>query len=77
MVYSPNHPNVTKLGYILEHRLVMEKKIGRYLKPREVVHHINKDREDNRLENLELTPNQAKHNDYHPRTRDKITGRFI
>lgn len=40
--------------YILEHRYLMEKKIGRPLKKDEHVHHINGDRHDNRLSNLKL-----------------------
>lgn len=58
--YTPDHPNASKVspkGYILEHRLVMEKKIGRYLTKKEVVHHINSVRDDNSLENLVLTTN--------------------
>ena len=40
--------------HIYEHRLVMEQKVGRALRSDERVHHINGDRSDNRVENLEL-----------------------
>jgi len=64
-IMRPDHPYCTKEGYVFEHRLVMEEKIGRLLKPEEVVHHINGIRTDNRPENLQLFQNGAEHQRYH------------
>lgn len=65
LIHCPNHPYCNIDGYVPEHRLVMEKHLRRYLKPKEVVHHINEKRTDNRLENLWLFESKNKHLIYH------------
>src|SRR5438046_3087555 len=51
--------------YRKEHRLVMERVLGRSLLKTEVVHHKNHIKNDNRPENLEVVRNQAEHMSRH------------
>lgn len=54
MLVGKTYPGARAKGIILEHRFVMQEKLGRQLKPSEYVHHKNGIRTDNRPENLEL-----------------------
>jgi hypothetical protein len=76
-----NHPNANSDGYILEHRLVAEQTIGRFLKNTEIVHHINGIKIDNRPENLYLFFSNSAHikshgNQHHPKL-SKLTSNLL
>lgn len=58
-------PKVQGGRYIAEHRLVAERTIGRLLLPGEVVHHKNRDRADNRPENLQVLASVSEHRKLH------------
>lgn len=71
-----------KRGYVLlningkkfyEHRVVMEKHLGRPLTRSEVVHHINKKLDDNRLENLMLFKDHSDHVKHHINIRKNLS----
>lgn len=64
-IYLPKHPYSNKQGYVFEHRLVVEKDIGRYLLPTEVVHHIDYSKTNNKVDNLQLLSSNAEHKDIH------------
>ena len=53
-IHMPDHPLSSKSGYVREHRLVVEKHLGRYLEKFEIVHHIDGDTLNNSIENLQV-----------------------
>lgn len=70
MVYIPSHPHASKEGYVMEHILVMEEALGRYIREDEEVHHINHIRDDNRPENLQVMT-KKEHASYHLKERHR------
>lgn len=74
-IYSPEHPFKDKHNYVKEHRLVMEKFLGRFLEKTEHIHHMNHTRNDNRIENLMIVT-ATSHRKFHPvsdETRKKLS----
>lgn len=63
-IYCPEHP-FNRNGYVAEHRLVVEKKIGRYLTEKEVVHHIDFNKKNNHIDNLMLFTSSGEHMNFH------------
>lgn len=56
----PDHPNVNKKGYVMEHRLVYEEYYKCCLLPWAEIHHINENKKDNRIQNL-MTLSTSQH----------------
>lgn len=65
LVARPDHPAADRDGYVPEHRVVVEERIGRRLTDSERVHHVNEDKSDNRPDNLWLFPDDSAHALWH------------
>ena len=75
LAYVPKHPHAHNDGYVMLHTVLMERQLGRYLTDDEVVHHVNHDRQDNRMENLQLMKKKD-HMSMHMKERHAQRGRL-
>lgn len=61
LVLAPDHPHANACGYVREHRLILERVLGRYLLPTEVVDHFDGRHANNRPSNLRLFASNRDH----------------
>lgn len=64
-VYIPAHPHAMSNGCVYEHIIQAEKKLGRFLRDGEVVHHKDRNRTNNKAENLMVFKTVKDHTMYH------------
>ena len=64
-IVMPGHPYARQNGTVLMHRLVAEEKLGRFLKPEEVVHHIDFNKTNNDPDNLIVFKTNDDHSRFH------------
>ena len=67
-IYAPWHPYCSKEGYVMEHILIMENAVGHFITRKDVVHHKNGIKDDNRIENLQIMT-FSEHASYHLKER--------
>lgn len=64
MTYRPDHQRAGKAGYVAEHVVAVEEKLGRLLKSEEHVHHINRVKTNNHPDNL-MVLSSSEHSKLH------------
>lgn len=65
VLFMPEHPFCGAKKTVLEHRFIMECKLGRYLTKEEVVHHIDENKANNHIDNLMLFNSNSEHIKFH------------
>ena len=61
LLWMPDHRLADVRGYVYEHRIIAESKLGRNLRHGEIVHHIDGNASNNTKENIEIYPSIAHH----------------
>ena len=72
LIRMPEHHRADVRGYVYEHILVAERKLGRPLRKGEIPHHKNEIRSDNRLRNIIVCPSVAYHRFLHRKKNSKL-----
>ena len=67
-VYMPGHHRANRLGYVMEHIVIAEIKVGRKIFKKEAVHHVDKDKTNNDPDNL-MVLSHSEHASIHGRDR--------
>ena len=75
MIWNPDYFKNPTVNYVREHRLKIEKKLGRRLNSKELVHHIDLDKSNNKLSNLYVSLKQ-KHHEMH-RQLERVAGNLV
>jgi len=69
-IYKPDHKySKARKGWIFEHRVVVEDFIKRRLRKGECIHHIDKNKQNNKIENLMVFGSNKKHSSFHNKVR--------
>lgn len=71
-IYLPNHHRSKQNGCVDEHIIIAEKILGRKIKEKEVVHHIDNNKTNNNEDNLMIFVSSSDHIKYHKRDNPKI-----
>lgn len=74
MIYKPENPMANSRGYVREHRYVMSEHMGRYLTDEEEVHHIDGNKQNNDITNLQILSKSEHAKLHHELRRSKKGG---